>query len=178
VKIEVDPDLPHSTRSGNVLYTRSTDNKSGYEEWAPSLIEKGYAVWHKSYTAIGSGGMAADALFALTGKTTRYVLATSPTIAGSIDAAAKANKAQESCTFGDHDGVQYDGTGVYGDHCYTVRGITTRGGKTYVQLRNPWGPVNSTTEPTEPPDDGVQDGIFDLELSRFQTLFHAVDFVD
>ena len=30
--------------NGHVLYMRSTDTKAGYEEWAPSLIEKAYAL--------------------------------------------------------------------------------------------------------------------------------------
>jgi hypothetical protein len=177
VKIEVDPDLPHATKDGGVLYAESTDNQPGYEEWAPSLIEKGYAVWHGSYTAIGSGGTAADAIFALSGKATRSYDPKAAATATAIGKAGKAGKAQVACTFGDHDGVNYDGTGIYSDHCYSLRGIDTRGGKTYVQLRNPWGPQTATSGPVEPPDDGVQDGIFELELSKFQTLYWSVDIV-
>jgi hypothetical protein len=174
VRIEVDPDLPHTNASGHVLYARSTDNQAGYEEWAPSLIEKGYATWHKSYTGI-SGGTAADALFALTGKSSRSYSPTAASTVTAIDTAGKKGRAQVACTYGEHDGVKYDGTGVYADHCYSLRGVAKKGGKTFIQLRNPWGPTTSTTEPSEPPDDGVQDGIFDLELSKFQTLYASVD---
>ena len=177
VSVEIDIDLPHKTTSGHVLYMRSTDTKDGYEEWAPSLVEKGYAKWHKSYIAIGNGGTASDAIYALTGKYTRSYNVKSASTVTAIEAAGKASRAQVACTYGDHDGVKYDGTGVYSDHCYTLRGVLRKAGKVYVQLRNPWGPGSLTdAEPTEPtPGDGVPDGFFDLELSVFQTLYASVD---
>ncbi|MBS2022017.1 MAG: hypothetical protein JST92_06375 [Deltaproteobacteria bacterium] len=176
VAIEVDPDLPHSVATGDVFYMSSTDNAPGYEEWAPSLIEKAYAKWHRSYNAIGNGGTAADALYALGGKTTKQYAAKSATVVAAIDKAAKANKAQVACTYGEKDGVKYDGTGVYADHCYTLRGIEKKDGKTFVMLRNPWGPWHDT-EPSGPGSDGVQDGLFSLELSVFQTLYLDVSIV-
>jgi hypothetical protein len=158
---------------------RSTDTKPGYEEWAPSLIEKAYARWHGSYTAIGNGGTAADAIFALIGKRTRSFSPTAASTVTAIESAGTAGRAQVACTYGDNDGVNYDGTGVYSDHCYTLRGVRRDGGKVYVQLRNPWGPIAlPSTEPSEPqPGDGNDDGIFDLELSKFQTLYASVDIV-
>lgn len=92
-----------------------------------------------------------------------------------IEAAGKTSRAQVACTHGEHDGVNYDGTGVYADHCYTLRGVVRKAGKVYIQLRNPWGPIVSAVEPTEPPDDGVPDGLFDLEYSKFTTLYASVD---
>ena len=175
VTVKVDPDLPHKTASGHVMYMRSTDTVEGYEEWAPSLVEKGYATWHKSYSAIGGGGTAADAIFALTGKVTRSYYPAGSTTVAAIEAAGKTSRAQVACTHGDHDGVNYDGTGVYADHCYTLRGVVRKAGKVYIQLRNPWGPIVSAVEPTEPPDDGVPDGLFDLEYSKFTTLYASVD---
>ena len=52
-------------------------------------------------------------------------------------------------------------------------------GSVFIQLRNPWGPIAlPSTEPSEPqPGDGNDDGIFDLELSKFQTLYASVDIV-
>ncbi|MBS2022698.1 MAG: hypothetical protein JST92_09825 [Deltaproteobacteria bacterium] len=178
VKVEVDIDLPHSNKSGNVLYMQSDDNTPGYEKWAPSLIEKAYAKWNTSYAHIGNGGTASDALFALTGKKTKSYSPKGTAVVAAIEAAGKESRAQVACTYGDHDGVKYDGTGVYSDHCYTLRGIVRKNGKVFVQLRNPWGPTEAgASEPTEPPDDGVQDGLFDLELSKFATLYHDVSIV-
>ena len=168
VRIEVDPDLPHLNNT--VLYLTSLANGT-FEQWAPSLVEKAYAVWHKSYGAIGRGGYAADAIFALTGAPTRAYSPAAPRTVDAIEAAGKAGLAQVACTFESLSGPDYTGTGVYGDHCYALRGVSRRDGKVYVQLRNPWGPSPGT----EPEDDGVQDGIFDLELSKFQKLYASVD---
>ncbi len=179
VKIEVDPDLLHSNKSGHIYYMDSTDNLPGYEEWAPSLIEKAYAQWHGSYKAIGDGGTAADAIYAITGKKTKAYSPTAAATVTAIEAAGKTGKAQVACTFGDHDGVKYDGTGIYSDHCYTLRGVRRAGASVFIQLRNPWGPVAlPSSEPSEPqPGDGNDDGIFDLELSQFQKLYASVDIV-
>lgn len=170
VRVEVDPDLPHSNKSGDVYYMSSTQNVAGYEEWAPSLVEKAYAKWHRSYNAIGNGGAASDVIWALTGKNTRDYSPKSASVVDAIEKAGKAGRAQTACTFGDKDGVAYEGTGIHSDHCYTLRGVLRKSGKVYVQLRNPWGPWHDT----EPNDDGVQDGVFDLELAKFQKLYADV----
>jgi len=177
VKVEVDPDLLHSRTDGSVYYAASVATKPGAGEWAPSPVEKAYAQWHKTYKAIGDGGTAADALFAFTGVPTVDTTAKDPKIVAKIDAAAKSHKAQVACTWGEHDHVNYAGTGVYADHCYSLRGIR-KGGPTstdvFVQLRNHWGPTTSTAYPSEPPTDGVQHGVFELPLATFQTLYDEV----
>jgi hypothetical protein len=174
VAIEVDPDLPHDNVSGDVYYMSSTDNKPGYEEWAPSLVEKAYAKWHRSYNAIGNGGTAADVLYALTGKKTKMYSPKGTAVVTAIEAAAKAGRAQAACTFEEKGGpVDYTNTGIHGDHCYTLRGIERSGSQVFVLLRNPWGPWKNT----EPPDDGVQDGIFKLELSKFAKYYADVTIV-
>jgi hypothetical protein len=174
VKIEVDPDLLHSKTDGSIYYAASVATKPGAEEWAPSLVEKAYAQWHKSFKAIGDGGTAADGIFALTGVATVDTTAKDPKIVAKIDAAAKGHKAQVACTWGEHDHVSYANTGVYADHCYSLRGIRKSGSSVFVQLRNPWGPTTSTAYPSEPPTDGVQDGVFELPLATFQTLYDGV----
>ncbi len=176
VRIEVDPDLLHDS-SDNIYYAQSTKDQPGAEEWAPSLVEKAYASWHKTYKAIGDGGTAADAIFALTGKKTVAALATDADIVTKIESAGKNHKPQVACTWGEHDGVDYTNTGIYADHCYTLRGIRRAGSNVFVLLRNPWGPTTSTTFPSEPPTDGVQDGIFELPLSTFQKLYDDVTIV-
>lgn len=178
VRIEVDPDLLHRTSNGRVLYMRSTDTKAGYEEWAPSLIEKAYAAWHGSYEAIGNGGYAGDAIYALTGKRTRFYTPRSSAVVSAIEAAGRGGRAQTACTFSENSGVKYDGTGVYADHCYSLRGVRRDGAKVFVQLRNPWGPIPAGgPEPTEPDGDGNPDGLFELQLATFQRLYASVDIV-
>jgi hypothetical protein len=168
VRIELDPDLPHLGQAP--VYLTSLSNGT-WEQWAPSLVEKAYAAWHKGYGAIGRGGWAADALFALNGRPTRAYAPSAPLTVDAIEAAGQAGLAQVACTYSSDSGLDYTGTGIHDNHCYGLRGVSRRSGKVYVQLRNPWGP----TDGTEPPDDGVQDGTFELELSKFQTLYASVD---
>jgi hypothetical protein len=177
VRVEVDPDLLHRKTNGHVLYMRSTQTKPGYEEWAPSLVEKGYAKWHGSYNAIGNGGTAGDAIYALTGRTTRYYSASDSRVVAAIEKAGKESRAQVACTYGEHSGVKYP-VGIYADHCYTLRGIHRVGGKALVMLRNPWGPGSVTdAEATEPPTDGVPDALFEIPQADFARLYASVDIV-
>jgi hypothetical protein len=177
VRIEVDPDLLHRNSNGHVLYMRNTESKPGYEAWSTSLIEKAYARWHGSYEKIGNGGTAADAIHALTGKTTTYYDASDSSVISAIEKAAAAHRAQVACTFPENSGVKYP-VGIYADHCYTLRGIHRAGSKVYVQLRNPWGPGSATdAEPTEPPTDGVPDALFEISQADFARLYNSVDIV-
>ena len=177
VRVEVDPDLLHRNSNGHVYYMRNTETKAGYEVWSTSLIEKAYAKWHGSYKAIGGGGTAADAIFALTGKTTKYYDASDAKVIAAIESAGKNGKAQVACTYGDHSGVKYP-AGIYADHCYTLRGIHRVGSQVFVQLRNPWGPGSATdAEPTEPPTDGVPDALFEIPQAQFAQLYNSVDIV-
>ena len=177
VRIEVDPDLLHRNTNGHVLYMRNTQTKPGYEAWSTSLIEKAYAKWHGSYEKIGNGGTAADAIYALTGRTTKYFDASDSSVISAIEKAGKDGRAQVACTFGDNSGVKYP-VGIYADHCYTLRGIHRVGSKVFVQLRNPWGPGSATdAEPTEPPTDGVPDALFEISQSDFARLYNSVDIV-
>ena len=101
VRVEVDPDLLHRNTNGHVLYMRNTQTKPGYEAWSTSLIEKAYAKWHGSYEKIGNGGTAADAIHALTGKTTDYYDASDSSVVSAVEKAGKEGRAQVACTFGD-----------------------------------------------------------------------------
>ena len=126
---------------------------------------------------IGNGGTAADAIHALTGKTTRYYDASDAAVIPAIEKAGKEGRAQVACTYGDDDGVKYP-VGIYADHCYTLRGIHRVGTKVFVQLRNPWGPGSVTdSEPTEPPTDGKPDALFEISQADFAKLYNSVDIV-
>jgi len=169
VDVEVDAQLVR--RDNLPVYARSKDTTAGNEEWAISLIEKAYAQWHGGYPKIGDGGWAGDVMQALTRSTATYrVLKNSSdkTIVKSIKEGATAHRPMVASTFMSSDaqtaGLSYSGTGVYAEHCYTVLGIVEKDGLTYVRLRNPWGEV-------EPAGDGVDDGVFDMELSQFRRLY-------
>ncbi|MBT3218459.1 MAG: hypothetical protein HN348_05160 [Proteobacteria bacterium] len=164
--IEVDADLVR--KNGRVLYARSADTEFQDEEWGISLVEKAYAEWHGNYDKIGNGGFVGDALQALTGATANYRRLNSLTDAalmGQIQSTCEANRPVTASTHGKDSGVDYEGTGVYAWHAYTVLGADDDG----VHLRNPWGR-------TEPAGNGPDDGIFQLDLGEFRRLYKAVAF--
>lgn len=161
----VDADLVR--RNGRPLYARSADSAAGAEEWAVGLIEKGYAQWHGGFEKIGNGGYAGDVLQALTGSNATYrgVERMSPAaIYSAIDSNIQAKKPVVACTHGEDDGVDYTGSGVYANHCYSVLGVKKNGENLFVTLRNPWGM-------SEPANNGADDGIFDFPMADFMRLY-------
>jgi hypothetical protein len=178
VRIEVDPDLPHGNKDGSLIYATSSQNKPGYEEWSTSLVEKAYALWHKSYEAIGNGGYAADGLFALTGKKTRHIDSKDAKVVAAIETAANQSHAQAACTRSETKALKFP-LGIYADHCYTLLGIHRVNGQVFVKVRNPWGPGSATdAEPTEPPTaDGTPDGIFEVSQADFAKYWDSADIV-
>lgn len=133
VKITVsDKDLPsNATNAGN-----------GNAKW-PEVLEAAYAKLNGGYNKIGNGGNPTSAMSALTGKDNNYY---SPSDgAGKIEQALKDGKMVTVLTpksDGDQAGAE-NGTNPHslvGEHAYTVTGVTKGpDGKTYVELRNPWG---------------------------------------
>ena len=166
VSITVDGDLPQSSM-GSSRYAKSRDSK---ELWV-GLIEKAYAQWKGGYEAIGNGGYAADVATALTGKASSWSSAKytdANTIWSNIQRGASANKPMTAPTHGKDSGVDYNGTGVYAWHVYTVLGASEEAGVKYVQLRNPWGR-------SEHGSDGKDDGIFKMKVDDFMRLYQGVD---
>jgi len=168
--IDVDGDIVR--RSGNAVYARSADTRSGAEEWWVSLVEKAYAEWHGGYTAIGEGGYPGDVMQALNGATATFRTLKylgDETVVSSVLDAVTNNRPVVAVTFGEDAGVDYSGTNIYADHAYSVLNARTSGGKYYVTLRNPWGEV-------EPAGNGEDDGIFEIEMSEFKRLYTCVYF--
>lgn len=164
--IEVDADLVR--KNDRVTYLRSKDSAYKNEEWAGSLVEKAYALWHGGYPKIGEGGWPGDVMQALTGANATYRTVTSlsdDSLLSSIDEAVKEHRPVVAATFGEEDGVDYEGTSIYAWHAYSVLG-TEDGG---VVLRNPWGEV-------EPADNGEDDGIFTIGLPEFRRLYQSVTY--
>ncbi|MBL8933728.1 MAG: hypothetical protein JNM69_04195 [Archangium sp.] len=163
--ITVDGDLAQSSM-GTQRYAKS---RTGNEMWV-GLLEKAYAQWKGGYEAIGNGGQASAVMTALTGKSTSWSSST-----GSLDAlytnvkrGAEGHKPMAAPTHGKDSGVDYNGTGVYAWHMYTVLGAVEEGGQKYIQLRNPWGSH-------EHGSDGKDDGIFKMKLEDFGKLYQGVN---
>ncbi len=168
--VEVDADLVRSG-SGNPTYARSADSVRGDEEWAISLLEKAYAKWHGDYEEIGDGGSPGDVMQALTGSHSSYrrvkYLSDSSVLKTIRDGVAE-NRPLTALTYGEDDGVDYAGTGVYAWHAYTLMGAReTEEGVVMVQLRNPWGSG-------EPADNGDDDGIFEITGETFRRLYVGI----
>ncbi len=164
VEIKIDGDIAQSA-SGSARYAKSRDSK---ELWV-GLIEKAYAQWKGGYEAIGNGGYPGEVMSALTGKSSSYSTnAYADSVFAKIQRGAQGEKPMTAVTYGKDSGVDYNGTGVYAWHAYTVLGATEEAGEKLVQLRNPWGS-------SEPGNDGKNDGIFKMKLEDFAKLYQGVD---
>ena len=168
--IEVDADLVRGS-SGSPTYIRSADSTRGDEEWAIGLVEKAYAQWHGGFDEIGNGGVAGDVLQALTGSRATYrriAQLSDASIERTISDAVKDNRAVVSCTFGEDDGVDYSGSGVYAWHCYSAHGVSRNDeGELLVNLRNPWGS-------SEPAGNGEDDGIFNMKADDYRKYYSGL----
>ncbi len=168
VEITVDGDLPRSSTSGPSRYGKGRD---GQELWV-GLLEKAYAEWKGGYEAIGNGGRAGEVMSALTGQKDRWThLGSSPPdgVWRQLQTGLVNRTPMAAGTHGKDSGVNYDGTGVYAWHVYSIHGLKEENGERYVQLRNPWGN-------TEPGSDGKNDGIFHMKLDDFMRLYNGVYF--
>ena len=168
VKITVDGDMPMVAGASVGKYAKARDKS---ELWV-GVMEKAYAQWKGGYEAIGNGGHASAVLTAVTGKaTTSSNTSSTPAnqLFKSIQTATTAHKPVTAGTHGKDSGVDYNGTGVYAWHVYSVMGAVDEGGQKFVQLRNPWGS-------SEHGSDGKDDGIFKMKLEDFTKLYSNVAF--
>ncbi len=166
VKITVDGDLPQSS-FGGARYGKSRDAS---ELWV-GLLEKAYAQWKGGYETIGNGGYPGEVVSALTGRRTSYSSSEwtdQNVLFENIKKGAAGSKPMTAPTHGKESGVDYNGTGVYAWHVYTVLGASEEAGTKYVELRNPWGS-------SEPGNDGKNDGIFKMKLEDFTRLYQGVE---
>ncbi|MBS1152513.1 MAG: peptidase calpain [Myxococcaceae bacterium] len=166
VKVTVDGDMPMLAGASVGKYAKGRDKS---ELWV-GVLEKAYAQWKGGYEAVGNGGRSTEVFTAITGKSTSQSM-TSYTPADqlftSIQTATAAHKPVTAGTHGKDSGVDYNGTGVYAWHAYSVMGAVEEGGQKYVQLRNPWGS-------SEHGSDGKDDGMFKMKLEDFTKLYSNV----
>jgi len=172
VQVTVDGDV--QTLNAQNLYAR----RNGQENWV-GIMEKAYAKLWGSYGAMANGGSPSTAMYALTGKPTHSHSLT-PTSALGLKlgdvrpSAARCNEVFADLKVATDAGqlvvantYQSDSqapAGLVGGHSYTVLGTSERDGQRFVQLRNPWGH-------REPGTDGQDDGIFELPIEQFATVF-------
>ncbi len=167
VSVTVDGDMATSA-SGTQRYGKSREKS---ELWV-GVLEKAYAEWKGGYETIGNGGYATEVLEALTGNrasATSTTATSTDALFSRIERASSSGAPITAGTHGKDSGVDYNGTGVYAWHVYTVLGTSQENGAKYVELRNPWGN-------TEPGNDGKNDGIFKMKMEDFVKLYSHVHF--
>ena len=177
VKVTVDGDFPTRANGTSAYAHPSLTN----ELW-PQVMEKAYAKLWGSYDSMGTGGLPATALYALTGKTSQtHGLGTGINTLGfkvqstrldaqkldaafnTIKAAAAQKKPMEAATYAS-DNTSEALPNIINGHAYSLLGVSEHDGKRFVVLRNPWGH-------TEPGHDGKDDGRFELPLEDFARQF-------
>lgn len=181
----VDDDL---AKSGDVpTYAKSTevlDGKEHQEMW-PGILEKAYAAWKGSYTAIGNGGSSGDVLEALTGKRAKTTSTAGPGKNDALwDKMKKGSDEKKPMTAGsgDKDDAKYKDpkAGVYGWHAYTIMGVEEQknGDKSerMVILRNPWAKRRRDADATAVGDanNAKDGGVFKLSWDEFRRLYDDV----
>lgn len=165
--VRIDADLPH-----NDWYHLSYASGADERELWPALLEKAVAQKAGSYGAI-EAGVPGEAMSWLTGKPSELIElrgagVKADQVFDALTAAVKDHRPATASTYGESSNGKYANTGLYADHAYSVWGTEERGGKKYVQLRNPWGE-------SEPAHNGRDDGIFKLELTDFMRLYANVE---
>ncbi len=168
VFVNVDSDVAAGSYGG-AKYASARDKN---ELW-PGLLEKAYAKWKGGYERIGNGGNASDLFEAVSGKASNWGDVRdfkADTLFKKIQTTTASHKPVAAGTWGDSSpNANFSGTGVHGDHFYTVLGAGEENGQKYVTLRNPWGE-------SEGGNDGKDDGIFKLPFNDFLKLYENIEF--
>lgn len=180
--------LPVSVRVDADLYVGPTDvpvyARIGSDQWT-AILEKAYAQFVGGYDVLDAystrtkhltagdvfeaiyGTPATASLIAEDGKTSLLALGVDD-LWKRVTAAADAKKPMVFVTFPkENAGARYATSGIHASHNYSVLGYE-RGpnGERYVILRNPWGQ-------SEPQGDGVDDGIFKMNVENVPRQFLA-----
>lgn len=162
VAVRVDREVVRS-EGGVDVYASSTDRARPTPELWVTLYEKAYAKFRGSYSNIGNGGLANDALEAITGRnaTNHSLHFWNRGSAGSyLEHALRDGAVTARCTSNED--------GFVSDHEYSITGFRRDAdGTAWVQLRNPWGH-------SEPGFDGSDDGLFWMKSSDFPKRFSDI----
>ncbi len=168
--VTVDKQLP--MMNGSPYYAKNT--KVG-ETWV-GLVEKAFAMWKGGYEAIGAEKPVivhgpGDVISALTGRrdVSRRISERSSELSlfQQLQFALKRGASAVAGTHGEDQAALYTGTGLVSYHAYSVLDAVEENGERYLVLRNPWAR-------REPGNDGVDDGIFRIDMKTFVKFFGSL----
>jgi len=152
-------------RWGQAFYGGSTQRG---ELWF-SVLEKAYASWKGGYDAIRSG-YPYEIFEACLGKAGKHLdprIDSADKVFKAVKAATDKKLPMVAWTAPDSTEKPFAGTGLVGDHAYTLMGAEEKDGQRFVTLRNPWAC-------TEPSGDGRDDGVFTIPLETFVKYYDGV----
>lgn len=125
-----------------------------------------------------NGGDPAWAVASLVGRPPYYFNANDPNAWSEISARCTNGRAVQpmtAWTYGSAPaGTSYDGSGIVGNHAYSILGTETSGGENYVVLRNPWGWHPATLNVLSGSWQGMTlqtDGVFALRMDTFADYY-------
>jgi len=157
VHITIDGDLP-AKGNGDLVYGHGRDKK---ELW-PALIEKAWAQWKGGYSELSLGGLAGDALEAITGEKSEFYNPITELESRALwKLMVDAHESGRPLVTGTGAAPL---EGLVPMHMYSIVGVREDGGEKLVTLRNPYGHH-------EPVIDGKDDGVFELTLREYRKHF-------
>ncbi|MGA2014005.1 MAG: C2 family cysteine protease [Solirubrobacteraceae bacterium] len=180
--LSVKDDIPVSS-SGLLIYASSS---VAGETW-PANVEKAFIGMRgatgflepssTNYDELNYGD-AAWAVASLVGRAPYYYNANDPNAWALINSRCSNGRAVDPMTAWTYGtapaGLSYDGSGVVGNHAYSILGTETSGGTDYVVLRNPWGFHEATVSTLSGSWQGLTlpgDGVFALALDEFARYY-------
>ncbi len=180
--LSVKVDVPVSS-TGQYIYACSS---VASETW-PANLEKAFIGMRgatgflepssSNYNEL-NGGDPAWAVASLVGRPPYYLSANDPNAWSEINARCSNGRAVQpmtAWTYGSAPaGTSYNGSGIVGNHAYSILGTETSGAENYVVLRNPWGWHPATLNVLSGSWQGMtlpNDGVFALRIDTFAEYY-------
>jgi hypothetical protein len=172
VYIRIDEKIPMSLKKEVYARSHDSDNNQRPEVWVP-LVEKAFAQFAESYEglsrssgqgyqAIGEGGFINEALAIITGQQGHRAVVSRLSDEALLEIINNSQYVAAGSGAGNNT--------VPGGHAYSIQGVRHDGENLRIELRNPWGRMGGDTTYNN-------QGVFELSLKEFRTLFFGVYFV-
>ena len=158
---EIVVDSAFFTSNGNPIYGTGVTRGDDVELWFP-LVEKAYADLVGGYDVLARGLSAGKILSDLTGRDNAELWLKDKDVDHVWQRMQRARSNGQAMTCGTYPFFDYQGTGLYPNHAYSVHGVEVKDGERYVNLRNPHGGAGFSGE-------------FQLPLADFVSLYQVLN---